>query len=243
MDGHLSMMNMTSGRAVRVAFQGTVLAVFALVMAKSLAQSLIPSPGCLYATHVGDSEQPACEMKDPLDLQQNDHMLRAMKVLGIDRKTVQFRGCLGLLLSVSEMRGGAGPRYVVNYPADIPVVRLIAPLLHELAHVAQMQEAGGATELSSLNNMMSKKIELGADFLAGHLFKVEFKEFELNAFEQNLLVHGLYREMAGREHGDPRQRDLAFRRGVFGRDADLVNATTSQLIRIFRDELYQLVIR
>ena len=68
--------------------------------------------------------------------------------------------------------------------------------------------------------LFSKRIELGADYLAGIASSRVLQHINKTTFQHNLSLNGLYREPDEKAHGTPAQRTAAFRYGVI----DLVKA-------------------
>ncbi len=73
-----------------------------------------------------------------------------------------------------------------------------------------MRNAGGLAALKPLEN--SRRIELGADFLAGLAFNISLKRLNSGDFETNLQLVGSYKVEAS-DHGAPEHRTQAFRLG------------------------------
>lgn len=103
----------------------------------------------------------------------------------------------------------ATKRFLVRYPSSVRS-NYLAPIVHELAHVVQMRDAGSLAALNARDN--SRRIELGADFLAGLAFNVSLKQLNGGDFETNLELAGSYK-VAADDHGLPEQRTQAFRLG------------------------------
>ena len=159
----------------------------------------------------------ACERGDPLRVGQDRRVLLAMTMLGIPTDTVRFRGCSGLPFSAGpdSKQEGVPQSFVVNYPIEVGK-DFLAPIVHELAHVTQMRLAGGLEPLRS-KMTTSRRIELGADFLTGFVFSGVLHDADINEFQHNLSLIGLYQERLDQAHGTPAQRTMAFRRGVMRR--------------------------
>lgn len=171
--------------------------------------------GCLYATMAGEKAIPilSCADADPLDLASNPDVQKAMRAFGIQVGRVRFKGCEKQRFATYPDASGASHAYVVTYPSEQKTT-FLAPILHELAHVMQLEAAGGPAQLRS-EYKLSKRIELGADYLTGVMFAKYFPDAELKLFSQNLALMGLYYEPNDRAHGTPVERDSAFRMGAF----------------------------
>lgn len=168
---------------------------------------------CLYGMNVGDKhvQVVACPDSDPLGLGTNPDVRRAMDALGIAPNRVRFKGCEGQLYSVYPDAPGSKYAYVVTYPSERTT--FLAPVLHELAHVMQMEYAGGLSQLMS-KYKLSKRVELEADYFVGTLFAKYFPDKPLRLFEQDLKLKGLYYESEEMKHGTPEERVTAFRFGA-----------------------------
>jgi hypothetical protein len=128
--------------------------------------------------------------------------------------------------------------YVITYPPDVSN-GFLGPVAHELAHIVQMEAAGGMDQLRE--RYESRRIELGADYLAGILFRRVLPEVSRNEFQNHVRLYGLYREQAVRAHGTPTQRTSAFRIGVVGRN-ERPGITLSEASDYFQEDLYAMVV-
>lgn len=168
--------------------------------------------GCLRSVVDGNGRPVApCAPGDPLALSDSAQIGAAMAYLGIPRSSVRFDGCETGFYGAGEdpLRPGG---YLVTYPAG--ETRFLAPVTHELAHVMQMQLAGGPRQFD-LEEEDSLHTELGADFIAGIVFTAEFAAVYRGEFENNLQLAGRYDEHPDDAHGTPSQRAAAFRRGLY----------------------------
>ena len=195
---------------------------------------------CLYATTSGGRAIPGagCQDSDPLDLARDPAVLTAMRAYGIPAGLVRFKGCQDLPFSVTPDVPGPRGGYVVNYPANAGG-RTLAPVVHELAHVRQMEDFGGLSAL--LQRFHVKRIELDADHMAGAVFATQFPSLPLREFEQNLLLMGAYREIGEDGHGSPEERIAAFRTGVFLTPAKLAQDLSRISNDFMRDGYGQVV--
>jgi hypothetical protein len=192
-----------------------------VLVALALASSCLLGAGvsdcgseCLYAVVEGKSRVPVgpCPSDDALKLAADPDVQTAIRALGLKPQLLRFKGCKQSPFSAApESTGGTGRRYVISYPTGIEG-SYAAPITHELAHVLQMEVAGGLEALRRKHN--SKQIELGADYLTGIVFGQALSHLELKQFQHNLSLIGLYVERSEAAHGTPDQRTAAFRFGV-----------------------------
>jgi hypothetical protein len=194
------------------------------------------SRGCLYSTYVGANRVPvvACDDEDPMGLAKKADIVKVMKAMDIDPRSVRFKGCKGARFSTGA-NGDAQHRYVITYPTEISDAYL-APVAHELAHVVQMEMAGGLEPLRTA--FISKKIELGADYLAGLVLSSVAKNTDANAnlFQHSLFLMGVYVELDADAHGTPSQRTAAFRYGWI--NLDKVEADMRKASEYFQANFY-----
>jgi hypothetical protein len=195
------------------------------------------STGCLYATTVDKKPIPltSCADADPLELGKNVDVRKAMTALRIPFDRVRFKGCTRQPFAVYLDATGIGNAYVVTYASEQRAT-FLAPVLHELAHVLQMEAAGGPTQLRD-QVKLSKRIELGADYLTGVLFARNLPDAPLKLFEQNLLLTGLYYEQNDRAHGTPTERKNAFRFGTFAKPEE-IDGDLRQVSANFQRNIY-----
>ena len=151
---------------------------------------------------------------DPLGFAQNDSIRRAIDLFGLSGARIKFLGC-----TTTEFQTSAPPgiddddlAFKIYYPVTdaLQPRDYVAPLIHELGHAFQIKQVGSIAELKRLE---SRRIELGADFLAGLVFG-KSGEMKLAQFHASTELIGRYREKSN-EHGTPEQRGYAFRFGVF----------------------------
>lgn len=152
---------------------------------------------------------------DPLRIARWDEIIRAVHIYGLDEIPIVFLQCS---YPVFETLGkGAQPgrrsytiRYSMHHAKDKR--DLLAPLIHELAHVYQSQQLHSYTELRRQPILPN---ELSADFLAGIVFSKMKDKFDLSLFQQNLILSARYIEHSEEAHGTPVQRISSFRMGIF----------------------------
>jgi hypothetical protein len=188
---------------------------------------------CLFATTVGEERLAvgSCTALDPLQLGRNEQVKKVMAAINAVPGSITFRGCPG---DVYAVRATSGTSYVVTYPPQV-TQGFIAPVTHELSHIVQIRAAGGMAPLAQ--RYRSRRIELGADFLAGVLFRRVLPEVSRNEFQNHARLNGLYREQAERAHGTPVQRTSAFRIGVVGLN-ETPGMTLAQASEWFQEDLY-----
>ena len=174
------------------------------------------SHGCLYAVTKGPEKTPVvpCVNADPLNIADDPDIRNVMKALGIELGKVRFKGCKNIRFSVNEdrMPARAGQVYLITYTNEAEQ-SYVALITHELAHVLQMEMAGGYRPLRDA--FISKRIELGADYLTGIIYSNYLKNNNINQFQHHLSLLGQYLELDEDAHGTPSQRSGAFRFGLF----------------------------
>jgi len=172
-------------------------------------------PSCLYGTFTQGDERTPIEPcgADVKGIASDPSVLAVMRTFGIPSNAVVFQACPGGRFSAMPDGKVAG-RFLVRYPSTAKA-NYLAPIVHELAHVVQMKNAGGLEALKPKEN--SRRIELGADFLAGLAFNMSLKQLNSGDFETNLQLAGSYKVEAD-DHGTPEHRTQAFRIGSTRRD-------------------------
>jgi len=158
-----------------------------------------------------------CGDADPLRLSSDPDVRAVMATLSINPAQVTFHGCeSGRFATFEEFTSGITTKYTVTYSDKNPRTYL-APITHELAHIFQMESAGGREKLAAALNRESKRIELGADYLAGIIYGGLLENTgraTANEFQNSIDVGGLYYESVMTAHGTPSQRTAAFRLGL-----------------------------
>lgn len=173
-------------------------------------------PKCLYGTFTqGDQKTPVepC-VGDIKNIKMDPAVLAVLRIFNIPRNTVVFSACPGGRFSAMPADADDGKRFVVRYPSAVQSDYL-APIVHELGHVLQMRSAGGLAALNPEIN--SRRIELGADFLAGLAFNLSLQNLNKGDFETNLELVGSY-ILKRDDHGTPEDRTVAFRLGAYRKD-------------------------
>jgi hypothetical protein len=223
--------------------------VYELLMAACLALAAASpadaqqaAAGCLYGqTTVGPEASVVvpCVDADPLNIANDPDVRTVMKSLGLKPGTIRFKGCKSLRFRAAPDGVPSDHRYVITYPTDA-AGSYLAPITHELAHVLQMEMAGGLLALTA--TFASKRVELGADYLTGVVFSQSLKQVSLNEFQHNLALIGLYVELDANAHGTPSQRVAAFRFGVFQK-FDSVHVDMRKASDDFQVNLYGRIIQ
>lgn len=210
------------GRHIR-RVRATALSTLLLLTCGAAAQDEnVRLGGYFHATFEGPDRVPVVPCHDdPLGLATDPTVASIMQLLMIDPSTVEFSGCTGAQFQVTEkLIGSTERRYQIRYPAQAADTFLGA-LTHELAHVMQMQAAGGhGAALTDARNEM-RRVELGADYLTGLAFfslKNASSRFGSGQFHHSPELMGLYKEISADAHGTPSQRAAAFRYGFVNKD-------------------------
>lgn len=148
---------------------------------------------------------------DPMRISQKENIRAAIKSLAPGNVSLIFLGCAGAPFSTRP--GEADASYTIYYPI-LPRSApddYVAPLIHELSHVYQLQLSGSYAKLTHSYSM--RRIELGADYLTGVVIRNYLNSSNPTQFEHNLQLVGKYRETDTEAHGRPEQRVAAFRYG------------------------------
>jgi len=133
-----------------------------------------------------------------------------MRTFEIPNGIVIFQSCPGG--QFHTLPDSTNPnRIFVRYPSQVRR-GFLAPIAHELAHVVQIRRAGSLMALDPVNN--HRRIELGADFLAGLAFNISLPQLDGDDFETSLFLVGSYVPQIN-DHGTPDDRTIAFRMGRF----------------------------
>jgi len=167
-------------------------------------------PNCLFGTFTQGDEKTPIEPcgADAKGIGKDPSVLAVMQTFNIPANVVTFQACPGGRFSAMPA-GSDSQRFLVRYPSTAKA-NYLAPIVHELAHVVQMRNAGSLAALMPTEN--SRRIELGADFLAGLAFNISLKHLNNGDFETNLQLAGSYKVEID-DHGWPEHRTQAFRRG------------------------------
>lgn len=203
----------TTLHATRHNFWLTAVAILPVALATYAPHVIAESfsiPNCLYGKFTqGDETTPVepCGV-DTKGIGADPNVLAVMRTFNIPTSVVVFQACPGGRFSAMP-DGNDARRFLVRYPSNAKA-NYLAPIVHELAHVVQMRHAGGLAALKPEEN--SRRIELGADFLAGLAYNISLTHLNSGDFETNLQLAGSY-EVETDDHGTPEHRTQAFRRG------------------------------
>lgn len=193
---------------------------------------------CLFDNVVGSEQRNVtrCDTgsEDASNIARNPNVLKIMAAFKIAPDSVRFLGCSRIPFSAgNDFIEGRKIKYVITYPTE--ATAFLAPIAHELAHVLQIETAGGLSALRAQRR--SKEIELGADFLTGVAFSQVLPSADLDEFQHSLSLIGAYVELDPEAHGTPAQRTAAFRTGVF-LSFDRVNWDFRQADKYFHTDVY-----
>ncbi|MDM0078951.1 hypothetical protein QTH90_31420 [Variovorax sp. J2P1-59] len=191
-------------------FNHVAAAILAFCLATQTAIAGEDIPNCLYSFTVGPEPAPVepCGA-DTKHIGMDPHVLAVMRTFNIPTTAVIFKSCPGGRF-LARPDSTDGTRFIVQYPSAAKS-NYLAPIVHELAHVLQMRDAGSLEALNPKKN--SHRIELGADFLSGLAFNSSLMQVKDKDFETNLELAGSYKVEVD-DHGPPEHRSAAFRRGL-----------------------------
>jgi len=150
---------------------------------------------------------------DPFVVAQDDSIKQAEKLLGLSADQVTFIGCNAASFSTRMTELEQPFHFQILYSTLYARRDCISPLLHEIAHVYQLNRAGSPDKLLQSLRQSVQRVELGADFLAG-LLAVRLG-LNPGEFQKNLALVGSYDEESADAHGLPADRTSAFRYGYF----------------------------
>lgn len=177
----------------------------------SASQAIDHAP-CLHVVSADGKKASVAQCQGDTDGVANDaNVQRVLDTLSIESSTVRFVGCEDGDFSTSEDDREPG-KFIVTYPSMLQVP-ILAAITHELGHVYQIRHAGNLSTLLTKSNI--RRIELGADFIAGYVYSMKFKDRSAKDFQQSLLLVGRYVDAAEDAHGSPPMRTAAFRYGLF----------------------------
>jgi hypothetical protein len=175
------------------------------------------SGACLFSKTVVELPPSGCS-GDPLDIRHRQSTDVMVNAYGISNVAINFIGCRDVAFKTQPDEAGPTRGCTIYYPSGYEQSIYLAPLAHELAHVFQLQDAGGLESLQ--HKLSSLRIELEADFLAGVIFKNFLTDSNAESFHTNLDLIGKFREFDSSKHGTPAQRASAFQRGLNLRFSD-----------------------
>lgn len=196
--------------AMQQHFKFTAMAMLVGSLTFHLATADDSAPKCFYGTTMQGDEKTPIEPcgSDVNGIGANTNVLAVMRTFNIPTNIVVFQACPGGRFSVMP-EGDNTKRFLVRYPSTLKS-NYLSPIVHELAHIVQIRDAGGIATLNSKES--SRRIELGADFLAGLAFNMLLQHLNSVDFETNLELAGSYKTEVD-DHGRPEHRGQAFRRG------------------------------
>jgi hypothetical protein len=175
----------------------------------------------LHGSRLTDEDVASGCADDPLKIGGTDYVRAAIRGLGIGDMDVRFIGCAGIGFKIS---GGHKDlltkrrQFALYYPTQkigktLNSKEYIAPVVHELSHVYQIERAGGQAKLR--DNFCKERIELGADFITGFLFYSTLRIDAAANFQESLHLLGDYADGAHDSHARPTDRTGAFRSGYY----------------------------
>ncbi len=166
---------------------------------------------CLFSDAPSGTFEPTNCQNDPLGLMTTSVVKGIVELMGLPLIELSMRGCENARFKVSRIPSG---RYVVIYPLRSDAQRdgYLGPIAHELAHVDQLKEFGTVGALRAALRS-SDRVELEADFVAGLFLARLASPEERTRFARNPSVLGSYESTIFDWHGDPVERQSAFRMG------------------------------
>lgn len=210
------------------------LAGAALPIASVIAQ--VSAGDCLYSGP--DGPEPADCRPDPYGVGNEPAITAAIAGLGLDRSQIVFVGCAQGRFETRPAEG-AGHSFRILYPlrANYDFATYRGPLMHELGHTFQVNRAGSLRALTqSLDRSSARaRIELGADFLAGILYRRYAGSSDMRNFLQNLDLLGNYRPAESASHSSPEARAMAFQYGfIYNVGSGTIGAAHAK----FQDDMF-----
>lgn len=203
------------------------------------AQSPNVVPDCLFDGP--RSELPGDCTPDPYGIAREPEIVRTLESLGFQPGQVTFFGCVRGRFSTwkpdtREML------FRVNYPlgSSYRFQNYVGPISHELGHAIQLREAGSVRLLREGLGRDSSRIELGADFLAGLIFRRQMTNMDQQGFEQSLDLLGNYRDGTLATHSTPEARTAAFRTGFHYRST---SRTPEEASTDFQRNIFAAIVR
>lgn len=190
------------------------------------ALACAPLVDCLFASP--GSELPGGCSSDPYKVSSQPAIRSALTGLSLQNGEVHFYGCERGRFSTRLPDPTTGI-VRVSYPLS-PSYRIedyVGALAHELGHAVQLRDAGSLAALRTRLRNDSARVELGADFLAGLIFKRHMRGQNQQSFEQSLELLGNYQTGSLATHSTPEARTTAFRMGYYyqGNDRTLEQAS------------------
>ena len=166
---------------------------------------------CLFADPHELSISAECR-RDPARLRNEPEILAAVAAVGVTASEVEFWGCGTGSFWTTKLA-----KFRITYPVaqGRSTDEYLAPLIHELCHVLQISNAGSVSALRASVQNSSERIELGADFLTGVLFRNFLPGLNRGLFQRSSDLLGSYKSDLPRKYGSPANRVAAFRMGYF----------------------------
>ena len=207
-----------------------------LALAASAVSASAQETDCLYS---GVSNEPTrnCTL-DPYRIAAHPMTTELAREIGVSLDRIQFSGCQTGRFSVLSLPGAsANPQYVIRYPVSsrYSYDTYVGPIAHEFSHIAQLSAAGGRNELRAELEQSPDRIELGADFIAGIIFRRHVGRVDRAQFQNSRDLLGSYEVSGIFGHGTPDARLAAFRTGFFLNPAPTSIMAAHQM---FQDDRY-----
>lgn len=150
---------------------------------------------------------------DPLRIGQHQTVLNAIEALGLGATKITFVGCKGSIFATEQSKKHEYKVFYKVVPLRTPAEQFnhLLPVMHELAHVFQIEQYGGYGKLTKALGIA--QIELGADFVAGALYHWRWNAPNTSAFDKSMELLGDYGSGNLDDHGRPEDRTAAFQFG------------------------------
>jgi hypothetical protein len=153
---------------------------------------------------------------DPQHLLSDARIRETLAMIGATERDVQFLGCVGEKFRTVRTGTRATLKLHVYYPdRALSKAQFIGPMMHELGHVFQFQQAEADNHGAPSQNVSVERVELGADFLAGLV--AGRLDLDPKVFIINSEIEGTY-NLSRDSHGRPEDRANSFRLGYFYND-------------------------
>lgn len=180
----------------------------------------------LYAKIPNNDKVAGC-LVDPLGLAAMPQVQEAVASLTLTGVQINFIGCpegrFEILMGIKDSPSRVA--YAIYYPnkerSQFSLEEMIAPIVHEVAHIFQSEQYGSIGKLRS--HQCIERIELGADFLTGFIFANVLRLEDKALFQTNLSLAGDFDKTHPQNHGTPSYRASAFRMGYYIAQSRKVN--------------------
>jgi hypothetical protein len=193
-------------------------------------------PDCLGSDSAGfdPGEHRDC-VKDSLNVSSDARVQKEQKMLGITSNEILFVGCEAAPFKTFLARTEPSLRFKIFYRATVNSSSkdYLAPILHEVGHVYQLNRAGSMDNLFKSLDNSKERVELGADFLAG--YAAHKLGLDASVSQESLSLMGSYQLKQSDPHGCPEARAAAFRFGYFYKPED---ASVESQYSDFQDNLF-----